>query len=66
MCRRGLAADFWSGEKERCKAAFRTMADLLFAGGRREEALAALMLAVPAEPQTFEMVVAGTLLGIPA
>jgi len=52
-----LAADFWSGEKERCKAVCRTLADLLFAAGRGEEALAALMLAAdPAEPQTFEIV----------
>ncbi len=52
-----LAADFWSGEKERSKAASRTLADLLFAAGRGEEALAALILAAdPAEPQTFEIV----------
>jgi hypothetical protein len=52
-----VAANFWSGTKERCKAACRTLADLLFAAGRGEEALAALMLAAdPAEPQTFEVV----------
>jgi hypothetical protein len=52
-----LAADFWSGEKDRCKQASRTFADLLFAAGRGEEALAALMLAAdPAAPQTFEIV----------
>ncbi|MFI5002535.1 MAG: AAA family ATPase [Reyranellales bacterium] len=52
-----VAADFWSGEKERCKAACLTLADLLFAAGRGEEALAALMLAAdPAEPQTFQIV----------
>ncbi len=52
-----LAADFWSGEKDRCKQANRTFAGLLFAAGRGEEALAALMLAAdPAVPQTFEIV----------
>jgi ATP-dependent Lon protease len=52
-----FAADFWSGRKERCKQASRTLADLLFAAGRGEEALAALMLAAdPAELQTFEIV----------
>jgi ATP-dependent Lon protease len=52
-----VAADFWSGEKERCKVACLTLADLLFAAGRGEEALAALMLAAdPAKPQTFEIV----------
>jgi ATP-dependent Lon protease len=51
-----LAGNFWSGKKERCRAACRTLADLLFAAGRGEEALAALMLAAdPAEPQTFEI-----------
>lgn len=50
-------ADFWSGEKERCKKACHTLADLLFAAGRGEEALAALMLAAdPAQPRTFEIV----------
>ena len=52
-----LTADFWSGEKDRCKKACLTLADLLFAAGRGEEALAALMLAAdPAEPRTFELV----------
>jgi ATP-dependent Lon protease len=52
-----LSADFWSSEKKRCKKACLTLADLLFAAGRGEEALAALMLAAdPAEPQTFEIV----------
>jgi ATP-dependent Lon protease len=52
-----FAADFWSGRKDRCKQACRTLADLLFAAGRGEQALAALMLAAdPAEPQTFEIV----------
>jgi hypothetical protein len=52
-----FAADFWSGDKERRKQACRTLADLLFAAGRGEEGLAALMLAAdPAEPQTFEIV----------
>jgi len=52
-----VAADFWSGEKERCKVACQTLADLLFAEGRGEEALAALMLATdPVKPQTFEIV----------
>ena len=50
-------ADFCSGEKERCKKACLTLADLLFAGGHGEEALAALMLAAdPVEPQSFELV----------
>jgi ATP-dependent Lon protease len=52
-----VAADFWSGKKERCQVACRALADLLFARGRGEEALAALMLAAdPATPQTFEIV----------
>jgi hypothetical protein len=52
-----LAADFWSEDKERCKAASRTLADLLFATGHGEEALAALMLAADTViPQTFEIV----------
>ncbi|RTM15251.1 MAG: AAA family ATPase [Bradyrhizobiaceae bacterium] len=52
-----LAAHFWSGDKERCKLASRTFADLLFAAGRGEEALAALMLAADTViPQTFEIV----------
>jgi ATP-dependent Lon protease len=51
------AANFWSGDKERCKQASRTFADLLFVAGRGEEALAGLMLAAdPAVPQTFEIV----------
>jgi len=54
---RDLAADFWSGDKDRCKQASRTIADLLFAAGRGEEALAALMLAAdPSVPQSFEIV----------
>ncbi len=52
-----LAAHFWSGDKDRCKQACRTFADLLFAAGRGEEALAALMLAAdPTIPETFEIV----------
>jgi hypothetical protein len=52
-----LATDFWSGEKERCKEACKSFADLLFAAGHGMEALSALMLAAdPAEPQTFEIV----------
>jgi ATP-dependent Lon protease len=52
-----VAKDLWSGEKERCKKASRTLADLLFASGHGEEALSALMLAADAtEPQTFEIV----------
>jgi len=51
-----VAADFWSGEKERCKVACQTLADLLVAAGHGEEAIAALMLAAdPVEPQTFEI-----------
>jgi hypothetical protein len=57
VSRGDLVADFWSGDKDRCKQASRTFADLLFAAGRGEEALAALMLAAdPAVPQTFEIV----------
>jgi ATP-dependent Lon protease len=57
VSRGDFTADFWSGEKERCKQACRTLADVLFAAGRGEEALAALMLAADtAEPQTFEIV----------
>jgi ATP-dependent Lon protease len=52
-----VATDFWSGEKERCKEACKTLADLLFAEGHGKEALSALMLtADPTEPQTFEIV----------
>jgi hypothetical protein len=52
-----VAADFWSGKKERSKVACRTLADLLFAAGRGEEAIAALMLAADSvKPQTFEIV----------
>jgi ATP-dependent Lon protease len=52
-----VAADFWSGKKERSKVACQKLADLLFAAGRGEEALAALMLAAdPVKPQTFEIV----------
>lgn len=52
-----LAADFWFGDKEQCKVASKTFADLLFAAGHGEEALAALMLAAdPVVPQTFEIV----------
>lgn len=52
-----VAADFWSGEKERSKVACRKLADLLFAAGHGEEAIAALMLAAdPVKPQTFEIV----------
>lgn len=52
-----LAAHFWSEDKDRCKQASRTFADLLFAAGNGEEALAALMLAAdPTIPQTFEII----------
>ncbi|MEH2560105.1 ATP-dependent Lon protease [Bradyrhizobium algeriense] len=52
-----LAAHFWSEDKDRCKQASRSFADLLFAAGHGEEALAALMLAAdPAVPQSFEIV----------
>jgi ATP-dependent Lon protease len=52
-----IASDFWSGEKERCKQASRTLANLLFAQGHGKEALSALMLAAdPTEPKTFEIV----------
>jgi hypothetical protein len=52
-----VAEDFWSGEKERCKQACRTLADLLFAAGHGKAALSALMLAAdPTEPRTFEIV----------
>lgn len=55
--RSDIGADFWSGEKERCKQASRTLANLLFAQGHSEEALSALMLAAdPTEPKTFEIV----------
>ncbi|MGK7062866.1 AAA family ATPase [Bradyrhizobium sp. 1050_B9_N1_2] len=57
LSRDQVAADFWSGKKERCKVACRALADLLFAAGHGEEAIAALMLAAdPAKPQTFEIV----------
>src|SRR6185437_2301338 len=57
LSRDQVAADFWSGEKERCKVACQKLADLLFPVGRGEEALAALMLAADAtEPETFEIV----------
>lgn len=56
LSRDQVAADFWSGEKERCKTACQKLADLLFAAGHGKEALAALMLAVdPVKPQTFEI-----------
>jgi hypothetical protein len=52
-----VATDFWSGEKERCKEACKTLADLLLAEGHGKEALSALMLAAdPTEPQTLEIV----------
>jgi ATP-dependent Lon protease len=52
-----LAADFWSRDKERCKDACRTLADVLFAAGHGMEGLAALMLAAdPCERRTFEIV----------
>ncbi|MCC8944194.1 AAA family ATPase [Bradyrhizobium sp. Arg62] len=52
-----VATDFWSGKKDPCNKACRTFADRLFAGGRGEEALSALMLAVdPTELRTFEIV----------
>jgi ATP-dependent Lon protease len=57
LSRDHVAADFWSGKKERCKVACQKLADLLFAAGHGEEGLAALMLAVdPVKPQTFEIV----------
>jgi ATP-dependent Lon protease len=57
VSRDDLTAHFWARDKDRCKQASRTFADLLFAAGRGEEALAALMLAAdPAIPQTFEIV----------
>jgi ATP-dependent Lon protease len=57
LSRDQVAADFWSGKKERSKLACQKLADLLFAAGRGEEALAALMLAAdPAKPPTFEVV----------
>jgi ATP-dependent Lon protease len=50
-----LGDAFWSGEKDRAKAAARALADRLFAVGAGEEALAALMLAAdPQEPATFQ------------
>lgn len=53
---RDVATDFWSGKKERCQEACKTLADLLFAAGYGQEALSALMLAVdPTDPQTFEI-----------
>ncbi|WP_244484934.1 AAA family ATPase [Bradyrhizobium tropiciagri] len=52
-----VAADFWSGRKERSKQACEKLADGLFAVGRGEEALAALMLAAdPGKQKTFEVV----------
>jgi ATP-dependent Lon protease len=52
-----VATDFWSREKERCKEACRTLADLLFTASHGQEALSALMLAAdPTEPQTFAIV----------
>jgi ATP-dependent Lon protease len=55
LARDEVAADFWSGKKERSKVACQKLADLLFAAGRGEEALAALMLAAdPEKPQNFE------------
>ena len=57
VSRDDLAADFWSGKKDRSKEACRALADLLFAASRGAEAHGALMLAAdPAEPQTFEIV----------
>ena len=57
LSRDQVAADFWSGKKERCKVACQKLADLLFAAGSGEEALAALMLAAdPVRPHTFEIV----------
>lgn len=52
-----LAADYWSGQKPRCKAACRTLAQRLFALGQGEAALCAQMLAVDASvPLTFDSV----------
>lgn len=57
LSRDQVAADFWSGKKERSKVACQTLADLLSAAGCGEEAIAALMLAAdPVKPQTFEIV----------
>jgi len=53
-----ITTNFWSRDKERCKDACHTLADLLFAAGRGMEGLAALMLAADtSEPRTFEIVV---------
>lgn len=52
-----LAAEFWSGEKERCKQACRRLANRLFDLGSGEAALCALMLSVDAgQPKTFDEV----------
>lgn len=49
-----VAAEFWSGEKERCKQACRQLAGRLFDLGSGEAALCALMLSVDAgQPETF-------------
>ncbi|MEY9878715.1 AAA family ATPase [Bradyrhizobium sp. USDA 329] len=49
-----VAAEFWSGEKERCKQACRKLAKRLFDLGAGEAALCALMLSVDAgQPKTF-------------
>ncbi|MHC2467411.1 AAA family ATPase [Bradyrhizobium embrapense] len=56
LSRDPVAADFWSGNKDRSKPACQALADLLFAAGRGEEAIAALMLAAdPGQPHTFEI-----------
>ncbi|MHC2842855.1 AAA family ATPase [Bradyrhizobium diazoefficiens] len=52
-----LAADYWSGEKRRCKAACITLAERLFKLGQGEAALCAQMLSVDAGvPLTFDKV----------
>ena len=52
-----VTANFWSRDKESCKNACHTLADLLFAAGCGMEGLAALMLAADtSEPRTFEIV----------
>ncbi|WP_249143523.1 AAA family ATPase [Bradyrhizobium liaoningense] len=52
-----LAADYWSGEKKRCEAACKTLADRLFKLREGEAALCAQMLAVDTSvPLTFDSV----------
>jgi ATP-dependent Lon protease len=52
-----LAADYWSGDKPRCKAACRLLAERLFSLGEDEAALCAQMLSVDAGvPTSFDRV----------